>query len=467
MSPSQLTGRVSVIVIHNDQTIVAPATAAGEGGIGIIRLSGADALSTLLRYFTPSTPFEQPRSHQIYHGHLHTADGRLVDEVMAVYMRGPKSYTGEDVVEVHCHGGQLVVRTVLDLFLDAGLTLAQPGGFTLRAFLNGRLDLAQSEAVIDVIRSRSDAACQVALRQMGGVLSGHIYQFRDRLVEALALVEAHIDFPDEEIDPPTINQISNTAATTVEQINSILKTFDQGRILREGASVLILGRPNVGKSSLLNALLGEARAIVTELPGTTRDTIEENLVIDGVPIRIIDTAGVREVEDIVEAEGVRRAREKCQTADVVLLVVDGSEPLTHDDDLALAACRDRKTILVVNKADCSQIAITEPYSQMQAVFVSAKQQLGFDLLYKHLVEQFRHDGEVSESTMISDRRHREALLRSREALERFLLGVARSQAPEFLALELREALQALGEITGETTPDEILDQIFSRFCVGK
>ena len=467
MCPSSSTGQVSVIVIHNDQTIVAPATASGEGGIGIIRLSGTESLATLLRFFTPSSSFIQPRSHQLYHGHLHTPDNRLIDEVMAVYMRGPKSYTGEDVVEVHCHGGQLVLRNILDLFLEAGLTLAHPGEFTLRAFLNGRIDLAQSEAVIDVIRSRSDAACQVALRQMGGVLSSQVYQFRDRVVEALVLVEAHIDFPDEEIDPPTINQIKSTTTEVVAQINSLLTTFDQGRILREGASVLILGRPNVGKSSLLNALLGEARAIVTELPGTTRDTIEENLVIDGVPIRIVDTAGVREVDDVVEAEGVRRAREKCLTADVVLLVVDGSKPLTPDDDLALAACQDRNVILVVNKSDCDQVVISKPYSHLQSVFISAKQRLGFDLLYKLLVEQFKCDGEVSESTMISDRRHREALLRSREALDRFLLGVNDSQAPEFLALELREALQSLGEITGETTPDEILDQIFSRFCVGK
>lgn len=462
-----MAGRVITMVIHNDQTIVAPATASGEGGIGIVRLSGSLALPSLLKFFRPSTPFDQPRSHQLYHGQLYTADDVLVDEVLAVYMRGPKSYTGEDVVEVHCHGGQLIVRRILDLFLDAGLTLAQPGAFTLRAFLNGRIDLSRAEAVIDVIRSRSDAACQVALRQMDGVLSQTIYSFRDRLVEALALVEAHIDFPDEEIDPPTIDLISSSAAAVVGEIDTLLLSFDQGRILREGVSVLILGRPNVGKSSLLNALLGESRAIVTELPGTTRDTIEESLVIEGVPIRIVDTAGVREADDIVEAEGVRRAREKCQTADIVLLVIDGSQPLTDDDELALAACHDRRTLLVVNKSDCGQIDLPERFTGRPTISISAKEKLGFDGLKRLLVDQFQVGGEVSESTLISDRRHREALLRSRSALKLFCSGVESGEQPEFLALELREALQALGEITGETTPDEILDQIFSRFCVGK
>ena len=454
-------------MIQNNQTIVAPATAAGEGGIGIVRLSGTQALSTLLRFFTPTSPFDQPQTHHLYHGHLHSTDGRLVDEVMAVFMRGPKSYTGEDVVEVHCHGGQLIVRKVLDLFLDAGLTLAQPGEFTLRAFTSGRLDLSQAEAVIDVIKSRSDAAAQVALRQMDGVLSRQVYLFRDQIVEVLALVEAHIDFPEEEIDPPTVDGISKTVEDIVHTVDAILETFDQGRVLREGLSVLILGRPNVGKSSLLNALLGEARAIVTELPGTTRDTIEENLVIDGVPIRIVDTAGVRDTVDVVEAEGVRRAREKCQTADIVLLVVDGSQPLTPDDDLALQACADRQTILVVNKSDSGQVDLPLNYSHLKKVLLSAKQHTGFEHLYALLVEPFSGGGEVSESTLISDRRHREAMLRARDALNRFLQCVQMCESPEFLSLELRESLSALGEITGETTPDEILDQIFSKFCIGK
>jgi tRNA modification GTPase len=446
---------------------VAPATATGEGGIGIVRLSGRLSLSTLLQHFKPSSPYDQPRSHQLYHGHLYSLDGHLIDEVMAVYMRSPKSYTGEDVVEIHCHGGQLIVRRILDLFLDAGLTLAQPGEFTYRAFMSGRVDLSQAEAVIDVIRSRSDAATQVALRQMDGVLSSLVYKFRGQLIDVLALVEAHIDFPDEEIDPPAVVDMNSTIEDVRSHMNSILQTFDQGRVLREGVSVLILGRPNVGKSSLLNALLGEARAIVTDQPGTTRDTIEENLVIDGIPIRLVDTAGVRDASDVIEAEGVRRARDKCQSADIVLLVVDGSQPLTHDDNLALEAASGRQTLLVVNKSDCGQVDIPDTYSHLKTVSISAKNRNGLDLLCKLLVDQFRFSGEITESTMISDRRHREALLRSREALDRFLACFSINPSPEFLSLELREALSALGEITGETTPDEILDQIFSKFCIGK
>ena len=454
-------------MIQSEQTIVAPATAAGEGGIGIIRLSGTDSLPTLLRFFKPTTSFDQPLSHHLYHGHIHSEHGVLLDEVLAVYMRGPKSYTGEDVVEVHCHGGQLILRSILDLFIESGLSLAQPGEFTLRAFLNGRLDLAQAEAVIDVIRSRSEVACQVALRQMSGALSQQVYRFREQLVEALALVEAHIDFPDDEIDPPTIDHINTLTSNIVSRVEKLLASFDQGRVLREGVSVLILGRPNVGKSSLLNSLLGEARAIVTNIPGTTRDTIEENLVVDGIPIRIIDTAGVCVADDVVEAEGVRRAREKCQTADVVLLVVDGSQSLTVDDSLALDACQGRKTILVVNKSDRQQVDLPEPYSQMPAVYVSAKNNQGLDRMCSLLVKQFTSGGETSESTLVSDRRHREALLKAQDAIQRFMAGVIESLPPEFLALELREALHAIGEITGETTPDEVLEQIFSKFCVGK
>ena len=453
-------------MINNDKTIVATATATGEGGIAIVRLSGPLSFSSLLRFFTPTTPFDKPCSHRLYHGYLRSPDGRLVDEVMAVYMPGPKSYTGEDVVEIHCHGGRLIVSKILDLFLDDGLVLAKPGEFTLRAFRNGRIDLSQAEAVIDVIRSRSDAASQIALRQLEGVLSKQVYFFRDQLIEVLALVEAHVDFPDEDIDPPAIFAIHKTVSDIIQKISLLLQTFDQGRVLREGATVLILGRPNVGKSSLLNALLGEARAIVTEIPGTTRDTIEENLVLDGIPIRLIDTAGVRDVDDVVEMEGVRRAREKCKTADIVLLVVDGSQPITSDDDLALDACLEKKPLLVVNKSDCGFTPLPEKFTKLDSISLSAKTHDGFDLLHNLLLKQFSANGEVSESITVSDRRHREALLQSREALDRFLLSVD-NLSPEFLALELRDALSALGEITGETTPDEVLDRIFSKFCIGK
>lgn len=450
-----------------DQTIVAPATAAGEGGIGIIRLSGPESLALLRRVFTPTAQIDAYQSHQLYHGHIHAADGEVIDEVLAVHMRAPRSYTGEDVVEVQGHGGNVIQRRLLDLFLDAGARLARPGEFTLRAFLNGRIDLAQAEGVIAVIRSRSDAASRLAMRQLDGMLSRRIHAFRDRLLESLAFIEAHIDFPDEEIEPPQLSRVVASLGEVHVEIADMLARFDQGRVLREGLHVLILGRPNVGKSSLLNALLGEARAIVTEIPGTTRDTIEESLVLGGVPLRLIDTAGVRNALDPVEAEGVRRSREYCATADLVLLVIDGSCAPQPEDLLALEACSDRPLLLVVNKSDCPRAALPSPFSTLPAVAVSAKTGEGLEHLSHEIARRFIAGGEAGESVQVADRRHREALLRCQLSLGGFLEAASNTPSPEFLALDLREALQALGEITGETTPDAVLDQIFSRFCVGK
>ena len=452
---------------NSEQTIVAPATAVGEGGIGIIRLSGTSAESTLQRFFRPGKKRDNFESHRLYHGYIYAADERLIDEVMAVVMRAPHSYTGEDVVEVHCHGGPVIVRQILDLFIEAGLRLAQPGEFTLRAFVNGRLDLTRAEAVIDVIRSRTEAASQLALRQMEGALSKVVYALRNQLVEHLALLEAHIDFPEEDIAPPAVARLCEDVASVRSEINRLLAGFDAGRILREGLNVLILGRPNVGKSSLLNALLGEARAIVTDIPGTTRDTVEESLEIGGIPIRLIDTAGVHDAGDPVEAEGVRRAGEKCATADLVLLVIDGSVAVTEDDRLALQMVQEQKCLLVVNKSDRDAVSLAPPFTQLESVSISAKSGAGLDELKEKITTLFASGGEISESTLVSDRRHREALLRANEALDRFQEAVDADQEPEFLALDLKEALRALGEITGETTPDEILDQIFSRFCIGK
>jgi len=452
---------------NSEQTIVAPATAVGEGGIGIVRVSGTSAEAMLQRFFRSPGAVDQFESHRLYYGHIFDPDGAPIDEVMAVIMRAPRSYTGEDVVEVHCHGGPLIIRRILDLFIEAGLRLAHPGEFTLRAFLNGRLDLTRAEAVIDVIRSRSEAAGQLALRQMDGALSRVVYSLRDRLVEHLALVEAHIDFPEEDISPPTIARLAEDVDAVSSEIDRLLAGFDSGRVLREGLNVLILGRPNVGKSSLLNALLGESRAIVTDIPGTTRDTVEESLEIAGIPLRLIDTAGVHDTSDLVEAEGVRRAGLRAETADLVLFVIDGSQPVCDDDLLALEMAKDKRCLLVVNKSDRETLELTPPFTDLEAVPLSAKTGSGLDGLKEKISTLFFSGGEISESTLVSDRRHREALLRANEALTRFREAISATHDPEFLALDLKEALQALGEITGETTPDDILDKIFSRFCIGK
>ena len=290
-----------------------------------MRLSGPQAIACLAEAFRSKhiTPAEM-ESHRLYLGGLYNGREELIDEVFAVIMRAPRSYTGEDVVEVHCHGGTQVLRSVLDCFLETGAKMAGPGEFTQRAFLNGRLDLAQAEAVIEVIRARSERASRVAVDQLGGRLSREIYRFSGQIKDALALLEAHIDFPDDEVGELDLSALLDPLHQVARQMRTLADSFDLGRVLREGISILILGRPNVGKSSLMNAILGEARAIVTEVAGTTRDTLEEQLVLAGFPVRLIDAAGVRDTDDLVELEGVRRARDKASSADLVLMVVDGS-----------------------------------------------------------------------------------------------------------------------------------------------
>lgn len=456
-------------MIDNQDTIVAIATAPGEGGIGIVRLSGDQAERLLRDYFVPAASLQQFSSHHLYYGHLRHSDGELIDEVMAVVMRAPRSYTREDVVEIHCHGGSVILRRIVDLLVDAGARLARPGEFTLRAFLNGRIDLARAEAVIDVIRSRSESACRVALGQMQGRLSLRIHQFREVVSDLLAEVEAGIDFPEEELEVADRQRLLATATTVIEQVSALLDSFESGRVLREGLSILIYGKPNVGKSSLMNSLLGEARTIVSDIPGTTRDTVEENLVLKGLPLRLVDTAGVRQSSDPLEAEGVQRAQAKVAGADLVLLVVDGSRELDGDDRRALQACDASRTLLVINKQDLGLCPLPKDFSALTSITLSARQGSGLESLANAVSQFFTSNvsGERQETTMLSDRRHREALLLARNALQRFCHSLGREHPAEFAALELREALHGFGEITGETTPDDILEKIFTRFCIGK
>ncbi len=451
-------------------TIVAPATPPGEGGIGIVRVSGPLAAGLLAAVFHGKVTPAEMVSHHLYHGHLLNRDNQRVDEVLAVFMRAPHSYTGEDVVEVHCHGGIQILRCVLDLFLEAGARMADPGEFTQRAFLNGRLDLAQAEAVIEVIRARSDRASRVALNQLEGQLSRKINRFSEQVKEALALLEAHIDFPDDEVGTLALDDLAAPMRGLAAEMSALASSFDIGRALREGISILILGRPNVGKSSLMNAILGEPRAIVTEFAGTTRDTLEEQLVLAGFPVRLVDAAGVRHTDDPIEKEGVQRARDKAAAADLVLLVVDGSTPLTDEDELAVQLCHPDKTLLVINKSDQAQACdLNLLVAISRQVAVSAKYNLGLTELRAAIVDHLSNDTTLAgaEGVVITERRHRDALLRAVKALDAFLLSITGPVHLEFLAMELREALTALGLVTGETTPDEILEQIFSRFCIGK
>lgn len=456
-------------VLFANDTIVAPATPPGSGGIAIVRLSGPKAVALLRQIFFPSCHTATLAPRRLYHGHLRDhARQMTMDEVLAVVMPGPHSYTGEDVAEIHCHGGPLVVRSIVDDLLACGCRLAHPGEFTQRAFVNGRIDLSRAEAIADLIQARSSGAMQIALAQLGGRLQLEVESYRSVLAELLSFVELHIDFFDEDIAHPDFSQVRLSGENLSMRMEQLLAGFDQGRVLREGVSVLIVGRPNVGKSSLLNALLGESRAIVSDIPGTTRDTIEEPVVIGGLPLRLVDTAGIRETFDPVEAEGVRRARERLASADLVVLVIDSSHPLTSDDHLAMSACVDRRVIVALSKADLPRYRHDPALFPGPVVELSVHSGTGLDELRQQVSSTFLTSSDASpESFFLADRRHRAAVLRAHAALTRFLAGLEVNASAEFLSADLRDALSAVGEVTGETTPDEILELIFSRFCIGK
>ena len=452
-------------------TIAAIATPPGCGGIGIVRVSGplASAIADSVFSRTPGGGLD---SHRLYYGRFLSPDsGSLIDEGMAVLMRAPRSYTREDVLELHCHGGYLVVRSVLQACVSAGARLADPGEFTRRAFLNGRIDLSQAESVIDVINSRTDAALALAQRHREGYLGRELEQIRSQVAEALAILEAYIDFPEDDLDPATQLLVSQRITAASENVASLVDSFRFGKVLREGVSVLLAGKPNVGKSSLLNALACEERAIVSALPGTTRDMVEEIINVDGLPIRIIDAAGIRRHHsDEVELEGIRRTLGKLSEADLVLFLADATAPLDDDDTEILQALSGKPFITVLTKSDLSQLL---DVSRLPACFglvaVSSRSGLGLDLLRSHLYDFFVQGSSrpADDLAAISNVRHRDVLVRSAAALDLFTLHHAQGLSPDLLAVDLRDALSSLGEITGVTTPDAVLDLIFSTFCIGK
>ncbi len=455
-------------------TIAAIATPLGAGGIGIVRVSGPDSESIGKLIFSGSKKiigggFE---SHRLFYGRFfHPSDGFLIDEGMLVLMRAPRSYTREDVLELHCHGGYLIVSKLLDACVAAGARLAEPGEFTRRAFLNGRIDLAQAESISDIISSSTDRSLALAQSQREGHLSRSLAELRSPLIDALALVEAYIDFPEDEVDPLVIGAVLDRIAAVRSSLQKLLDTFTTAKVLREGVSVLLLGRPNAGKSSLLNALTGTERAIVSHLPGTTRDLIEETVSLYGLPVKIIDAAGIRSHHfDSVEQEGVRRALDKVGSADLILLLIDGSKPVLNED-LELASNLGKTPyLLVLTKSDLPHMVDTAKFENAIGICpVSAKQAVGINDLTMFIYDYFVSSSVVSSDgvALVSTVRHRDILLRAFSSLERFSYNQLINSPPELLSLDLREALSALGEITGETTADELLDLIFSSFCIGK
>ena len=453
-----------------EDTIAAIATPPGEGGIGIVRLSGSASILIVHSIFASSRGSDiRAARGRVFHGTIRDARG-AIDEVLVHVMRGPHSYTTEDVVEINCHGGAAPLRSVLELALKQGARLAESGEFTKRAFLNGRIDLVQAEAVIDRIQARTDAALRAASAAADGVLSKTIHELNEVLVEALARVESAIDFPDDDLPELVDAALRSRLEAALERMRELLSTAEAGRLYREGASVAIVGRPNVGKSSLFNALLRDARAIVTAVPGTTRDLLEEVITISGVPVRLSDTAGLHATDDEVERIGIGRARAALANADAILLVVDATQP-AGDEDRALAQevfALARPLIIVLNKIDLvtAVAAATHVDGARPACKVSAKTGDGLKELEAEMGALLLGGGRVSPDQGLITRVHqRDSLRRAADALERLLQNYGAS--PEFLSIDLRDALDALGEITGETTPEDILARIFSSFCIGK
>jgi tRNA modification GTPase len=453
-------------------TIAAISTPPGAGGIGIIRISGPQCLPLLQTVFRPHCTSCSFLSHHLYYGRIvRPVDGKIMDEVLAVYMGSPRTYTREDVVEIHCHGSFLVLQNILELILSLGITLAHPGEFTKRAFLNGRIDLTKAEAVIDILSAKTRKGVDLAQEQLAGALFSRIDSIRNELIQIRAVVEVALDFPDEDVEIVNREQVLDQIRKNVERpLRDLLQSADTGRIFREGISVVIVGLPNVGKSSLLNTLLQEERALVTAIPGTTRDTIEEVVDIEGIPVRLVDTAGIREHADEVEALGIERARTLINLADLILFMVDGSQKITGADLDLLETIIHKPLIIVINKIDrgedgCGEVEI---FKDKVLVKVSAKKQMGITELRRSIFRMVTTGKEQwQEDACAPNIRHKNALVRAVRACELVEDGLLNGLTNDLLAVDLQECLDQLSDIVGETTTEDVLDAIFSKFCIGK
>lgn len=456
-------------------TIAAISTPVGEGGISIIRISGEEAVAVAKKLYHGSKDLAKVVTNTINYGHIVDPDsGAEVDEVMVSIMRAPHTYTREDVVEINCHGGLLATNRILQLTLSHGARLAEPGEFTKRAFLNGRLDLSQSEAVMDLIRAKTDKSMKVALNQLDGDLSRLIKALRKDILDVLAQVEVNIDYPEyDAVEEMTTKMLKEKAQEVQQRIQALLKTAKQGKVLRDGLATAIIGRPNVGKSSLLNTLLHEDKAIVTNVAGTTRDVIEEYVNVEGVPLKLIDTAGIRHTEDTVEKIGVERSRQAIDTADLVLLLIDSSNALTDEDRELIKLTAGKPRIVILNKTDLPNRIDLNELRQLTAgdrvIKTSIVEHEGMEELGRTISHMFFDEGiESSQSTvMVTNARHIGLLHQANDALNDVLSGIAAGMPVDLVQIDMTRCWELLGEITGDSYQDELLDQLFSQFCLGK
>ena len=454
------------------KTIAAISTPPGTGGIAVIRISGDQALEIGDRIFRGRGKLSDAASHTIHYGFIVNEQNEKIDEVLVSVMRARKTFTTEDTIEINTHGGTMAVQNVLTTVIKAGAVMAEPGEFTKRAFLNGRIDLSQAEAVIDIINSKNELSRKNALSQLEGTLSKEIRAIRQELVHLAARMQVLIDYPDEELEDVTEQEIEQIVSQCAERAGKLLDTADNGKIIKDGIRTAIAGKPNVGKSSLLNSLARADRAIVTDIAGTTRDVIEESVNLNGVPILLTDTAGIRDTDDAVEKIGVERSKKSIQEADLVLVMLDGSELLTDEDRSVLRATHDKKRIIIINKTDLGRPKYTEavrakangdPVLEISALTGSGLEELAEEI---RRIYNF-HAMSGNSGAVITNMRHKQALLAAREALYRAADAIQSGMPADIASIDMNEAISALGEITGETVSDDIVNEIFHHFCVGK
>ena len=453
------------------ETIAAISTPRGEGGIGIVRLSGDNSINILSKIFKPisNKKVKELKNFTINYGYLYS-DEKLVDEVMVSIMKGPKTYTKEDIVEINCHGGYLMTEKVLELILSNGCRIAEQGEFTKRAFMNGRLDLTQAEAVIDLIHSKTEKSLSLSLDQLRGDLKDQILHLKKLLLDVVAHINVVLDYPEEGIDDPLPKGLVNNLKEVLETSDRLSASYNQGKMIKEGVKTAIVGKPNVGKSSLLNSLLKEERAIVTHIPGTTRDVIEEIVNIKGVPLILVDTAGIRNTEDFIENLGVKKSEKLLKDSDLILFVVDGSRELSKEDIRVHNSIQGKRVIGILNKIDIEQkIDLSKLDKIDKWIKISAKDNIGIaqmeEEIYSYIVSGEVEDS--SETLVITNIRHRSALVKTKEAIENIFETINIGLPMDLIAVDLKEALDALSEVTGEISSEDVLDHIFSNFCVGK
>jgi len=454
-------------------TIAAISTGLSEGGISIIRISGDDSINIISNIFIGKNDrsIKDIKSYTMRYGHIISGSTKeIIDEVIVSFMKCPKSFTGEDTIEINCHGGLIPSNRILQEIFMQGARIAEPGEFTKRAFLNGRIDLSQAEAVIDIIRSKTELSMKAAIMQSEGKVSKEIKKLRQRLLEIIAHIEATVDFPEDDLEEVTSIEAEKKLSKLLIDIEKLISSADEGKILRDGLSTVIVGKPNVGKSSLLNALLSENRSIVTEVPGTTRDVIEEYLNIDGIPIKLVDTAGIRETTDIVEKIGVEKTKEKIAEADLIILMLDSSNILTDEDREIINYIKDKKYIILLNKSDIGRDLNKDELLYLNTVnIIETSIVSGSGILeLKAIIKELFFKGEIKNNELlITNSRHKEALIRAKASIEASIVALSNTFAIDLASIDLRNAWSYLGEISGETLEEDIIDKIFKEFCIGK